>query len=209
MTWEEQQKADNELILNTGIAIARAMGIGWQCEKNIHDVPYLIGPDGAKLWFGFDAYNKKDKLRISGTYPSNARGEMYQLPYGVANPVIGVSIDRGGETIAKAIKTRLLPEYLPLLQKAIERNASHDAWKDKQAARTKELAAAFGVTDKLKPEHVNDGKFYSYSSITHGYSIEGRVGGSIDLKIENISMETAKKIAEIIMAIPPKDTDKE
>ena len=65
-------------------------------------------------------------------------------PYGKSCPKITVRDDRTGEQVAKAIASRLLPKYLPLLAQAVERKTAYDDAAAKAARLALELAEATG-----------------------------------------------------------------
>jgi hypothetical protein len=107
--------------------IAEHMPKGWASAPAPRDGymqhgHWLVGPDDAKLFVRVQTWGAhKGKLEISGCYP-DASDVKWSGPS--PNPSIGVDGKRPTEAIAKEIARRLLPEYLPLLQRYRETVAS-------------------------------------------------------------------------------------
>ena len=103
-------------------------------------------------------YQEQNKLHISGAFPTSIKGESSR--YG--NPIdINVSVSKTPEQIARDIERRLLPLYLPELEKAIDRVNRMNTYHQKREANIRKMAEYFGV--EFKPD--KDPSIYVYDKI--------------------------------------------
>jgi hypothetical protein len=104
-------------------------------------------------------------------------------------PEISVAGDRGAQAIAKEIKKRFLPAYLPLLAKAIARRDEANSYEDKTRANLVYLAASVGAP---VPDERN-------RSTVYASGVEIQVSGdSITLKLSSLNVEQAKQILQMV-----------
>jgi hypothetical protein len=117
--------------------IAEALPGQWDVEPFPEDWSragaYLIEPKTqAKLSVGESqeySERNKQKLTVSTDYPRTHDGNTSSA----RRPKISVSALKTGAQIARDIERRLLPEYLPLLEKEI---ASNESWREYEGKTT-------------------------------------------------------------------------
>ncbi len=83
------------------------------------------------------------RFLIRGEFPKDKRGQTHR-DYNAEWPKITVAMDRGADKIAKAIQSRLLPEYEKQLAVALERIARSDAYHDGRLMALRAVAEYFG-----------------------------------------------------------------
>lgn len=103
---------------------------GWRAE--------LEGPANQRLFLS-NTWASKGRLYISGDVPQNA-----QIPYGEVRPSITVASTKSSQQIANDITRRLLPEYLPFLEKVLDSKAKSDAFKAGREALAAQVAVVVG-----------------------------------------------------------------
>lgn len=173
--------------------IALQLGNPWKVDEDIATFyARIVEPSGGKLRIQ-RVQQDKSRIRVTGVYPG-------ELPYGYRHdgaygtekpPYITVSIDRGMTVIAKEIRRRFLPKYLPLLTLCKENQAAEEAHKKKKAETKEMLVTAF------------DGKIiFDHSIHFRVASCYGviEVNSSIDVKLEDMSLDAALKLAEFLTA---------
>ena len=126
--------------------IANALGSDYAAElpkDETWNERTITGPNNERFSVG-PIWNKPDMLQIRGEYPNDGRGHTYApRPHTVAT--IRVRVDRSPAIIAKEIKRRFLPQYQPVLEKAMERKFSHEDYDRDRLSLGQELAAILGV----------------------------------------------------------------
>ena len=112
-------------------------------------------------------------------------------------PEISVCGTRGAAAIAKEIKRRFLPEYLPLLQKAIDRRDAANSYEDKTRANLTVLAAIVNA-------HVPTERDRSTASFYHNDKAYGDIqvsGDSVTLKLSSLTMKQAERILTLLTEV--------
>lgn len=168
--------------------IALQLGNPWKADRDVATFyARIIGPSGAKLHIRRD----KAKARVTGVYPG-------ELPYGYRHdgaygtekpPYIGVSESRGAAIIAKEIRRRFLPKYLPLLTLCKEKRVADEVYEKKKAETKEALVAAFN--GKIVFDHS------IHFRVASCYGV-AEVNSSINIKLENMSLDAALKLAEFL-----------
>lgn len=182
--------------------VALELGDGWIANDGdqLSHLAYLDGPDDARLAIRYE-WNRKHRVAISGYYPD--------APYGVVNNdhhSITVNAHRGPETVAKEIRRRLLPGYLPDLEDAKAAIAKHHA--DTAAANT--LAAELGAILDARVTPADSGapggsgirrrqagvSIYSPGKLYGSLNVD-RYGVSVELS--HVTADQARAIARILV----------
>lgn len=115
-------------------------------------------------------------------------------------PSIAVSMSRGPEVIAKEIKRRFLPEYLPLLKKAQTKRDSREEYYRKAQSNLRTLAAIVHADmSRLKREGT---EISTYSSDSAYCEVRTNDTGKTDIKITNLTFEQAKRVLAIVAERP-------
>jgi hypothetical protein len=78
----------------------------------------------------------KNKLSVQGDYPKDRDGHMTSA----RRPKISVSGEKTGAQIARDVERRLLPEYLPILEKELAMNARWNESEDKAQDIAEQIA---------------------------------------------------------------------
>jgi hypothetical protein len=156
---------------------------------------YIAGPNEAELAIRIETYGaKKGRIEVHGNFHSGRNREFIDVREWNGSeraklPEISVAGDRGAQAIAKEIKSRFLPKYLPLLAKAIARRDEANSYEDKTRANLTTLAKIAGAR---VPE--DRGRTTTYFT---GGDIQVS-GDSITLKLSSLSVEQAKQILEMM-----------
>jgi hypothetical protein len=179
----------------TAALIAAAMGEGWSVDDDprFAEYPgaYLMGPDDVRIYLRFEPHGHKGKVAVHTAFPDSYR-RVYTSD--IPDLTIYVGKDRGPDVIAKEIKRRFLPDYLPALALIRERVAEHEAG-ERESARVCALLAAI-------PGWSEHGEtFYG----PHGMRIDVRWGGSINFERGSLPVELGLAVATLISE---KRTDK-
>lgn len=97
---------------------------------------------GAIIDLTSGGYRNPEKMHIRSELPKSDKGEApyVGLQYGQAMPNINASTKKTGAQIARDIERRLMPEYLPLLEKAHEVIAQHNAFHSKTETMAAKIA---------------------------------------------------------------------
>ena len=114
---------------------------------------YIKGPNESELAIRIETYgSRKGRIEVHGNFHIGRNQEFidvrewnHSTSERCKLPEISVSGTRGAAAIAKEIKRRFLPEYLPLLQKAINRRDAANSHEDKTRANLTVLAAIVNV----------------------------------------------------------------
>ena len=124
--------------------IAKELGDGWTFKPLDEPYPtqYITGPNEAELAIRIETYgSRKGRIEVHGNFHIGRNREFIDVrdwnhttSERCKLPEISVSGNRGAEAIAKEIKRRFLPEYLPLLQKAIDKRDAANSHEDKTRA---------------------------------------------------------------------------
>lgn len=135
-------------------------------------------------------YQNTDKLHIFVDFPRTEKREM--VHYG-ESPSINVSETKTPEQIARDIERRLLPAYLPELEKALAQVEQINSRDQKRQANTQKMADYFGVA----PQNDREQTIYVYDKIKGlGYKIAA-TEDTVKFELE-ISPEMAIKIFDLL-----------
>lgn len=218
-TWEQQrererneEKARQQISIKKmrevskvlGYKITEEAGKGKYKEHTNRAFVTLEGPDGVMLNLQGEGWRMNGRIQINGEYPKDKRGQdtrSYVVGYGCASPHITVGVDQPAERIAKAITSRLLPQYLPQLAKAKELVQSWDTYQEKKESTFKTLMGrepseyestsgktrfVIGKLDKSQ-EYDTDADIYIS-------------GSSVKLTIDNVPPIMARAVLDLLKA---------
>jgi len=159
-------------------------------------------PDEDMQWHRW-AYLKKDyrsirilngdehKLHISGDFPKSIKGEPSR--YGSAID-INISASKTSEQMARDIERRLLPIYLPELEKAVNQVNQINRYHQKREANIQKMAEYFGVEFKEDKEP----SIYVYKEIKGlGPRIVAQGEDAIKFELE-LTPEMAIKVFDLL-----------
>lgn len=196
LTYEQQRelerKANQERYekLTALVSAIRIEGWKWEACTN-EEVRYsnfglgeLVNESlQGRIHFG-TIWNDKTKLHISTSFPRDKQNHSH-VGYGETHPSINVSVSKSAEQIGKDITRRLLPEYLPMLEKVRERIRNTETYLDNKAAMGAALKAAFPQL-KLRDE-VNGS---NYNGMKHN-------GSKVSLSAECLEIECSETRVEL------------
>lgn len=177
-----------------GIAqkLAHALGCGWTYQRpdELGHAAKITHEHGAILYVTQNTYlqAEKGKVKIS-------TGLQYEhVPHGERAPAIQVSLSRGIDALAKEIRRRLLPAYLPLLERTQARAKEDKERRAKQAALLDELATLGHAERRNGSIHwyVSDG-FYGDGSVSYDETVS--------LKLERLPLEVARQIVTLLGSV--------
>ena len=101
----------------------------------------------SQIW----ADRHKNLLAIGTDYPKERDGQSSMQ----RRPRISVSASKSAQTIARDIERRLLPEYLPLLEKEISSTKARQSFEDKTTKIAKQIADLVHVKHKSRETSVD------------------------------------------------------
>ena len=127
-----------------------------------------------KISFQTGDYKLQGRFLIRPVFPQDKKGQIQSGGYNVKTPEITVAIDRGAEKIARAIETRLLPEYEKQLITVLENIERSDTYHAGRLEVLKAIAEYFG---QVAPED-DDKPIYPGMELGLGiYKIEATSDG--------------------------------
>jgi hypothetical protein len=178
--------------------VAKELGNGWAFKP--YDEPYptqrITGPNEAEISIRIETYgSRKGKVEVHGNFHIGRNNEFIDVRGSTYNtlPSISVTGSRGVTAIVKAIKSRFLPEYLPLLAKAVAKRDAYIAHED--TSRENLIALATIVNARVPSERDRT----TASFYTHDRSGEITVScHSVTLKLNSLTIDQAKRILEIL-----------
>jgi hypothetical protein len=156
---------------------------------------YIQGPNEAELAIRIETYGaRKGRIEVHGNFHIGRNREFIDVREWNGSeraklPEISVSGERGAQAIAKEIKRRFLPEYLPLLAKAIARRNEANTYEDKTRANLAMLAEIVGA--RVPAERGRTTTYFTGGDIQV-------CGDSITLKLSSLNVEQAKQILEMM-----------
>ena len=126
------------------VAAALKMSVTFASDEDMrwNKWAHLKGPDNQEIRVENGDYKTKGRFSFSGCFPRNEKGEY--LHYGKSTSIT-VAVDTTPERIAKAIQSRLLPEYLIELKKAIEQTEASNRYHRTRHDNLKKIADHLGV----------------------------------------------------------------
>jgi hypothetical protein len=159
---------------------------------------YIKGPNESELAIRIETYgSRKGRIEVHGNFHIGRNREFidvrewnHSTSERCKLPEISVSGTRGASAIAKEIKRRFLPEYLPLLQKAIDRRDAANSHEDKTRANLVTLAAIVNASVPTERDR-------STASFYHNDKAYGDIqvsGDSVTLKLSSLTMKQAEQI---------------
>jgi len=183
--------------------VAKELGNGWAFKP--YDEPYptqrITGPNEAEISIRIETYgSRKGKVEVHGNFHIGRNNEFIDVrgwnssasTYNTL-PSISVTGSRGVTAIVKAIKSRFLPEYLPLLAKAVAKRDAYIAHED--TSRENLIALAAIVNARVPSERDRT----TASFYTRDHSGEITVScHSVTLKLNSLTIDQAKRILEIL-----------
>ena len=168
------------------------MSVQFPSEEDMrwHKWAYLT-KDSQSIRISNGSYQKENKLHIAGDFPKSTKGESSH--YG--EPIsINVSVSKTPEQIARDIEKRLLPVYLPELEKAVNQTNSTNIYHQKREANIRKMAEYFGVEFKEDKEP----SIYVYDRIKGlGSRIEAYGEDTIKFELE-LTPEIAIKVSNLL-----------
>jgi hypothetical protein len=147
-----------------------------------------------RISFRASDYKAQDRFVIRGEFPKDKKGQIHRAEYNLKWPEITVAIDRGAEKIAKAIKSRLMPEYEKQLPVVLEMIQKSDAY---HAGRLQVLQTVADYFGQPRPEE-DDKAIYPGPEVSRKiYKIEPGSDGGVKFDV-NTSVEKALTIFDIL-----------
>jgi hypothetical protein len=136
----------------------------------------------------------KQKLTISTDYPKDHEGRMSSAH----RPKISVSALKTGAQIARDIERRLLPEYLPILEKEIASNRSWTEYTGKTTLIAAHIANAVKV--KRQPKETTVSFYHSPYNIFTDSMSEAKVVSSEEVELTlRLDPETTLKVLNLLI----------
>ena len=122
-----------------------------------------------RISFSTGQYKQEGRFQIRAVFPMDKKGQIHR-DYNTKHPEITVAMGRGAEKIARAIETRLLPEYERQLAIALDRIEKSNACYEGRLQTLKTVAEYFG---ECIPEDDNKPIYLGHLQLGMGiYKIE-------------------------------------
>ena len=153
----------------------------------------------------FLTYDGGKRIKISGSWPRNIKGEMYApatwdiRDCGIEGYTseITVSVDKTPEKIWGDITKRFLPGYLAMFSRKMEQVEDSNKYYNTSEGNAKKLADVLGV--ELKAKYNTDSlKSVHYYSRGHASADFETSQNEVSIKISSCPMSVALKIAELL-----------
>lgn len=156
---------------------------------------FLDGPNEAALLLTFGGHTaaERDRLSVRAFYPNDTRQYLpYELRHAKSHQ-IGMSREKGPATIALEIQRRLLPDYWPALQVALDARQRGREAAENRAKTVARLGVAFGGchTEENRVWLTGEG-WYGDLRVNH----DGSEVSSLELR--GITAEQAARIADVL-----------
>ena len=119
----------------------------------------------------------KNKLSVSTDYPKDNDGR----PSSARRPKISVSAAKSGKQIAQDIERRLLPEYLPILEKELATNKSWNEYENKTTNIASQIAKLVRV--KRAPKETTVSFYHSPYNIFRETMSEAKVVSDYSIEL--------------------------
>ncbi len=141
---EDLQKLDDQVReIGTHLRMAFVEGYANRHERDWNYRAELKSGN-KRISFSTSDYKIAARFAIRGEFPRDKRGQVHNGGYNAKWPEITVAMDRGPEKIAKAIQSRLMPEYERQLAFALENNLKSDAYHDGRLKALRAVTEYFG-----------------------------------------------------------------
>jgi hypothetical protein len=189
-TWEEKRERETKECeafqgIIQGVAPLLTINGNWSYEPSTNgkETCYLIGRGDAKIWVKLNQWIKPNRIVLSSFYP-NYRGQVSYKHFEIT-----VSANKEPAKIARDIENRLLPDYLPELERVIERIKRTKEYEENKANQIKMIADHFGLE-----VHENGNIYPRWDSIR---SIKSYSEDKVQFEIE-CSAELAIKMLDLL-----------
>ena len=204
---DQPTRTPNEELVQLTKDIAKELGDAWMFKPMDEPYPtqYINGPNEAEIAIRIETYgSRKGRVEVHGNFHIGREREFIDVrEWNHATsercklPEISISGNRGAAAIAKEITRRFLPEYLPLLQKAIDKRDAAISWEDKTRANLVTLAAVVNASIPTERDRTT-------ASFYHNDKAYGDIqcsGDSVSLKLSSLTTEQAKRILAMVAEV--------
>ena len=147
-----------------------------------------------RLWIGNDTWGAKGRITISGCYP---RAEDGRRPYGTESHEITVTEKKTPQQIAKEIERRLLPKYLPDLEKAVKQIQEHEDYVGTRIRNMRELAQFAGVRF-ASPNDNRDPAFRFGGDRDYDHLVKPHGKNLVNMELSSLTVEQAKAVIAVL-----------
>ena len=166
--------------------VAVELGDGWEylpeSTKSIHGM--IHKPSGMTLHINNGPYNKPDTLHIFGSFPLDVRDRH----------AINVSKNKTPRQIANDINKRLMGEYEPVYEKAVDQKLRNDKFETDRLKVVERLLEANKELQSFKTDKFRL-RFYGAEKWRGDLKVHSEDSVSLDL---SVSPELAIKIMELL-----------
>lgn len=194
----EERRAKREQLAAIVNAVAQALGPEWKpvIRDDWSDAADIRQDAGPRLYLS--TARERGRLYIGAGFngAETHRPWRHDIPGGHLSHSITVSLGKSGEAIARDIKRRLFPDYLPEYAETMQRKAQAEAQRDEAFRAAQEIARIFGAA---APERRRDEG--SYTVYGDGVDAEVSSGGSVRFKIGATDPAQALTIARALVAL--------
>jgi hypothetical protein len=136
----------------------------------------------------------KQRLTVSTDYPKDRHGRMSSAK----RPKISVSALKSGEQIARDIERRLLPEYLPILDKELASNREWNVYENATTLIAAHIANLVKVT--RQPKETTVSFYHSPYNLFHETMSEAKVVGTDEVELSlRLDAETTLKVLNLLI----------
>jgi hypothetical protein len=123
------------------------------------------------------------------------------MPHGVSSPSIDVSQSRGGAVLGKEIQRRFLPDFNAVCERLDKRTDEALTFRNARTGILERLAAVVVTTGERTALNPDRGDLYLYGREGERTIDVHASRNSVDLKINDVSEETAAAIIRIVRGL--------
>jgi len=159
----------------------------------------LVGPNEAKLYISMEGDTKGDRIYIGGSF--HIGKDRFGNPGSYVRPdndpgTISVALKRGEEAIAREIRMRYLPKYLPALAQARQKRDAQQAYRTARHENLQKLQNLGGDMRKLDIDaergYLHIGEVYGHIEATND---------SASLELRCLTIQQAEAIIKLLKKI--------
>jgi hypothetical protein len=177
-----------------------ARKLGWQLvPRDDRHVVEMETPAGWHVYFNAGWQGGYDKLSISPGWPRDDEGRHVMSSYNAKVPRINVSLSRSADAIGNEIARRLVPEWSPMWEAAMERLRSTR----KHEGTTRENAMRLAEIVGVDPREIDKrGKFSLYRSSVFPESLSDVEVSGTECKLElRCTLDEAEEILRALVKL--------
>ena len=180
----------SELATNLAASLSALTGDKWSGSEGLYGTSLtLMRESDAMVLYGYRDHTGKGWLQLSGDVIPFLR------TYSEKAALMGVTLTRGADTVARDIVRRLLPAATKQHAELSARRDSHDAYNDRVAQLGERM-----ITASNGRLYYSDNRLLRWNGINEHYGNMTVFSDHVNMDIHNLSPELAEKVLAVLMA---------